>query len=404
MRLARRPAVVGALLAASLYSAIALVLVVSPRIGCSGLVRTDPIADLRHDPVRRLSCFVQYDGIEYVGIARRGYWYLPQEQSPVVWFPVYPLAMRWTAGAFGGLSGAGAVLSYLGGLAATVLLWWWLRAKVPDRRARGLALACWLLYPYAFFLYGVIYADALCAAFLLGAFVLVERRCFVASGIVGALATATRPTAAAVIPAIVLLALERDGVIAAVEAGPGWRGRLRVPSVVDRGRLRPRTLAPAVSILGIGGYVTYLGVRFGAPLAFATNESTFRPGDVPLTKWAFVNTLSQPGAQPGIWLTLLAQAGIAIGVLLAIPHVARRFGFAYALFVALLLGVPALTSADLMGVGRYLLPAFPVAALGGEWLAERWPERRKAAIGTLVGGALGLVWLATFFARGSYLG
>ena len=398
----RRPTLAAAA-AAGLYVAIALVLVGAPRVGCSGQEGAVSPSALVSRPVERLSCFVHYDGSEYVKIAERGYWYVPGEQSPIVWFPAYPMAMRAAAGLFGGPAGAGAAITFASGLVATLLLWRWLGRRVPDARAQWLSLAIWLLYPYATYLYGVVYADAFLVVFVIGAFLLVERRSYLLAAVAGALATATRPTAVVLVPALVLLALERDGVLGSDPEATGWRAVVAWPRRLERSSLRPRVLAPALSILGLLGYVGWLGARFGAPLSFATNESAFFPGDLPFTKSRFVNTLLQPSAQPGVWITLVAQGCIALGTLFLAPRVARRFGFAYGLFTALLVLLPTATSPDFMGLGRYLLPAFPTAAVVGEWLAERWPERRGLAVGWLVLSALALVWFATFFARGSYL-
>ena len=65
-----------------------------------------------------------------------------------------------------------------------------------------------MLYPYAFYLYGTVYADALFVAASIGAFVLLERnRPWVAGG-VGALATAGRPIGIAVLVGLTVRAVE----------------------------------------------------------------------------------------------------------------------------------------------------------------------------------------------------
>lgn len=385
------------------FLAMTYVVLVAPRVGCSGLMGTDPWDQMRTDPVSRLGCVEQFDGHEYLAISERGYWYAPQEQSPVVWFPLYPLAIRAA-----GLLVAEPLLAAVGvslwaGLVSVVLLWRWLALKLPTWRARAMALAVFMLYPYGWYLYGVVYADALFLAFVLLAFSLVERRSLVLAGVAGALATACRPTGLALVPALVLLGLQRDGVLWLDREATGVVRRFALPLRVDRSRLRPRSFGPALSLLGVGSYLGYLWVRFGAPLAFSTNESTFRPGDLPVTKSALINSILEPTADPVVTATLVAQAAIALGALWLVPAVCRRFGAAYGLFVALLVAMPTVSSADYMGTGRYLMCAFPLAALIGERLAEVWPERSWPAVAWMAVSAAGMLVLSTLFAAGYYV-
>src|SRR5688572_22754264 len=53
----------------------------------------------------------QWDGGWYLSIARAGYWYRPGEQSPVAFFPAYPLAIRAVSQTGLGLSLSGVLLS-----------------------------------------------------------------------------------------------------------------------------------------------------------------------------------------------------------------------------------------------------------------------------------------------------
>jgi branched-chain amino acid transport system permease protein len=100
----------------------------------------------------------------------------------------------------------------------------------------------------------------------------------------------------------------------------------------------------------------------------------------------------------GVFLGCLAL-GVAIGLLFTLPRIARRFGWTYAVFTAGVLLLPIIGTKDFMGTGRYLLVAFPVFALVGEWLADR-PRLRPAVL--VVSGST-LLFLTTLFARGHYL-
>jgi hypothetical protein len=75
------------------------------------------------------------------------------------------------------------------------------------------------------------------------------------------------------------------------------------------------------------------------------------------------------------------QAVLSVVFLAAVPAVKRRFGAGYAVFVFAAVVIPSTSSGDFMGVGRYLLLAFPVFAVAGSALAERtWA--RNAVIPT----------------------
>ena len=75
-----------------------------------------------------------------------------------------------------------------------------------------------------------------------------------------------------------------------------------------------------------------------------------------------------------------SQALMCLIFIAAVPFVTRRFGRGYGIYVLATALIPAISTADFMGVGRYLLPAFPVFALVGAAL-ERPPPRSMAGAG-----------------------
>ncbi len=97
------------------------------------------------------------------------------------------------------------------------------------------------------------------------------------------------------------------------------------------------------------------------------------------------------------WSRVVAQAALAVAFVLASRGVARRFGWGYGVFALLMAAVPAWSTADFMGSGRYLIACFPVFALGGAWLAE---HVRRPAI-ALAPSAILLVWLTTLLQVGA---
>ena len=126
-------------------------------------------------------------------------------------------------------------------------------------RAALLAVTALAFYPYAWFLYGTAYSDALFLVFVLGAFLALEADRTVIAGILGALATATRPTAVVVVIGLVAVALDRRGLIG---------GRR------PRSRLRPADGAVLLSISGLALWCAWLAIRFGNPFAFIETEGS----------------------------------------------------------------------------------------------------------------------------------
>lgn len=332
------------------------------------------------------SGWVRFDAGWYRQIAVEGYSYTAGEQSTVAFFPTYPLLVRLVAkGPFASPGGeayaAGIAVTLASGLAALTLFARWCRRWLDGREA-WVALGCLMVWPFAFFLYGAMYSDALYLALAIGAFLLLERDRPLEAGLVGALATATRVVG----PALVVGLLWR-----------GWE-RSRLPEA----RL-PRWWAPALALSagGVLAYCVFLGVRFDAPFAFV--DQTGVPGwdqaAGPKTwfKIRFVEEMIETTGS--IRLRNLSHLAALVTALAFVPTVVRRFGRGYGAYAALVLVVPALSSKNFLGLGRYALAAFPIFAAAGIVLAAR-PRWRWAALG---GSAACLVVTTSFFARGFYI-
>ena len=360
----------------------------------------------------------QYDAGWYLEIVRAGYSYLPGQQSSVAFFPAYPLTVRGLGDVLGDHQVAGHLLTVLCGLAAVVLFALWARRRLP-RRTAVLAVAVLMLYPYAFFLYGPMYADALFLLSAIGAFALLERRWYLAAGLVGAVATAGRPVGVAVAVGLVVRTLEilaedrraaRAGGpdhgpdaddapdtddVAVARTWPGWRDV--VAAVRD---VRPRHVGVLASGLGLLAWCVYLWAEFGNPLAFVEVESApgWNQGVGPRTwfKVVYLGTLVKGPYDIALLLTLQALACLC--AVLLMRRVQRLFGWGYAAFAAVVLLIPLLGTKDFMGTGRYVLVAFPVMAAAADFLATR--QRRWAVPVALVVSGVLLVVLTYLFGRG----
>ena len=360
-----------------------------------------------------LEGWFRYDGNWYELIVRDGYRFggLGQ-QANVAFFPAYPLAMKAVTAVVRDPVLAGILTTFLCGLAASIGIYHWTRGRLGERVARRTVIVL-ATYPYAFYLFGAVYADALFVLAVVTAFLLVEHDRPVAAGLAAAVATAARPVGLAVVVGLVAITLARRD---AFSLRP-WRLELR--------RLRPADAGVLLGLVGFGLWALYLDSRFGDPLLFAKIQGApgWDQGDGPRTwfKVALVNqwrmvpqwigdTLQPPPGLPGYspWSSLVYTAGITfqallvLGAFLLVPRIWRRIGWGYAVYVVAVMGIPLLGSKDFQGTGRYLLAAIPCFAVVGQWIEEGGDERRWRRAIPWASLAL-LVFITTGYARGYYV-
>lgn len=346
--------------------------------------------------------WIRYDAGAYLTIARTGYSWSPADPYPLVaWFPGYPLAIRAVATTVGNVVLSAVLITFVSGLTASCLLWRWMARMAVGRYERFIGLAVLLLFAWGWFLYGVVYGDALFLALALGSFVLAERRLLLPAALLAAVAAAERPTGVALTMGILVLAMERDGAL----SWTGWRNsgrRIGLPIRIDRTRLRARQLLPLVSLAGLAAYSAYLGSRYGRPLLWLEAQGKWHQGPVAGPRsWFKLHMLAVVIKEHD--LAYLAksftQLAAVVGVAATVPAIGRRFGLGYAVYVGTIVGIVAIGTNDFVGPGRYLIGVFPVAALVAELLAKR----RTATIIWLSVSSVALVAQTILFARGAYL-
>ncbi len=337
-------------------------------------------AKLAGDVPDFIEALVRWDAGWYGSIADNGYWLKPGEQSPVAFFPLYPLVMR--ALTFVGMNRwiAGSLLSLVCALGG---LWAFARwaASVSPKHA---TLAFWLLalYPFAEYLYGVVYSDAMFLLLAVGAFLSLERGRPLQAGILGALSTACRPVAPAVVIGLLVRSIE-------------LRRQKNLP-------IRFVDLLPALSGLGLACFMAYLQYRFGDALAFAHVQGApgwdQEPGWRSWLKLSWFHTMF-PKVAPLVAIRLGGHALLTVLALAMVVPTFKRLGWGYGVYTLLVIGIPAVSSKDFQGLGRYVIAAFPLFLT----LALLLDERPRIRVTVLVVFALLLGTLAMALGAGGYV-
>jgi hypothetical protein len=335
-------------------------------------------SDLPDDPLAR--ALSHWDGSWYAGIARDGYWYRPGEQGPVAYFPAYPLTMRALTWVGVNRWVAGMLVTLACGLAAIALFRRWARAVAPD----AAELAAWVLalYPFAFYLFGVIYSDAFFLLFAVGAFYALERGNPWLAALLGAVATAARPAAPAIVVGLLIRSIE-------------LRRKRGEP-------LRIADLAPALAGVGLLAYMAFLAASLGDPFAFAHVQAA--PGwDQPpgWHTWLKVEwfKIMFPRVAPLVAFRLGGHAAVTLAALALVVPTWKRLGHGYGAYVLVAVGLPALSSHDFHSLGRYVIAAFPLFLTVALLLK---PRPRLETAWLVASGGLMLV-LAAGFGAGGYI-
>jgi len=390
-------------LGAYLAVAAVLVVIVAASVHLLGRWSGYPAPPLKFPGAWLLEGWVRWDGTWYRDIVAHGYAYHgPDAQANVAYFPGYPIVMWPFAQLVGDTAVAGIVVTFASGLLAVVAFQRWARARLDSTTTR-VAVGLLVVYPFAWYLYGAVYADALFLVLAIVAFLLLEADHPVWAGLVGAFAGATRPVGIAVAIGLTLVMIERRG---------GFR-HLR--------NLHRRDAGVLLAFGGLGGWAAYQGVRWGDPLLFADIEGA-KGWDQPAgpRTWFKITFLQRLHHLPG-WLddsfrgtnlrsthpwsestyslSILLQGLLVAGAFVLLWAVWKRFGWGYAGYVLTILALATIGTKDFLGAGRYLIGAFPLFGA----LAAVLADRPRTRVITLVCSAALLAVLASGYARGYYL-
>jgi hypothetical protein len=311
--------------------------------------------------------WARWDSVWFLRIAEHGYG--AAQHAATAFYPLYPLALAGTGRAFGGhYVVAGIVISLAAALTAFQLLYLLTETRLGAEGARRAVLYL-AVFPMALFL-GAVYSESLFLALAIGAFLLGERRRWLAAGMVTGLAMLTRIAGVALLPALIVMAWRQP---------ERWKAMLRI------------CVAPLI----FAAYPLYLGVDQGDALAFTRSQGFWNRHvsyagpfggiwDGLRSAWAGVQQLAS-GSHTHVYWTPVQdtdpmraaavnlEAFAFLVLLVALTIVAwRRFGAPYGLFCAVSLAIPLSapsTRWPLLSMPRFGLVLFPcfmaLAVIGG---------------------------------------
>ena len=312
---------------------------------------------------RFVEIFAAWDSGWYWDIAAHGYYFRPNGQSSVAFFPLYPMLMRALAAPFGGGDGAtwiaGIIISLTACALALVAIHQFTARVFGSREIARRTVLYVVVFPWSLFLMRV-YAESL---FLLMSVLAVSRAWdgrWCRAGLWGALATLARPNGILIGLPLALLAL-RDG--------PGAR------------QLASRWILLAPIAAAMVGYSAYVYTLSGDPLGWMSAQAQwgYSLGHPPWQQLQrVIGAFLEHGPYGYFFISDMApfellQTVTALIVLALTPAVFRRLGTAMGAYVLVSLLVP-LSSNAVEGLGRYASVLFPVFMLVGTVTSRRGYE------------------------------
>src|SRR5712691_3672800 len=309
-----------------------------------------PVAEAlwRVSPHELTNALARWDTAFYYSIATSGYSWDPAmfRHENIVFFPLYPMLMRWGGALLGGRPLLAGLFVSLIAFAGAIAILYRLAVLEMGEAHAGPAILLLATFPFALF-YSAVYTESLFLLLTVGAFYGMRRGNLPAAALCGMAAGLTRPNGPWLAVPLLCLAVSRAGGGAAEPLPRGTSRRLAM-------------LAACAPIVGMAIFSAYLHVRFHDALAWVHGQAAW--GAPLLGHPPAPDPVRLPGAPPVamteaiVYLGDIAAFAVAVA---AIRPVTRRFGVAYGVWIAVNV-FPPVAAHLFISVGRFTSVLFPV--------------------------------------------
>ena len=290
---------------------------------------------------------LRWDTGWFLTIVNNGYSYNgdPRNQTPTAFFPLYPLVSHAVKFLFGIDEFLALFLvANIASLVVAVLLAKLFKDELGDETAL-LSLSFYWFFPSSLFL-SAGYSESLCLVFVLLSFILLSREKFIFAAAMAGLAVGARAVGIAMLPVVL--------------SEMWWKNKAPDQYVVLK-----MAACGVLAASGLLGFMLYLGVEFGHPLAFITAQEAWQ-GKPLWDRFASAATLV-----PFRRLNLMTAGWFLCALALTIWSF-WRLRFALSLYALGTLLVPYLTVGISDSMNRFVIMCFPAFMCLGILCKQRW--------------------------------
>ena len=327
-----------------------------------------------------LSMWAKWDSQYYIDIATNGYWFRPNQQSNVAFFPLYPILVKVSAGLFGdNLILTGFMVSNLAFFVGLIFFYLLTELELDSASAKR-AVYYLAFFPTSFF-FSSVYTESLFVCLSIATMFFARKHQWILAVVFGILTAATR-NMGILMWALVLwewLRVQGWNIYGIFQKDMWlnlWNGfKLHWFEI----------LIISLIPLGMIVYIYFLKVNFDRPMAFIETQAAWgreNIGPVAVLE-KNIPTLIHGEVNKG-WLTIFWNVATYLFFLALVPLIWFKFGEGYAIFVLIMLLVPSMSAVG--SIFRYVLTQFPAFMILASWGRDDRVDRTlTTAFATLLG-------------------
>ena len=301
-----------------------------------------------------------FDGVHYLTIAENGY----VAGHTQAFFPVFSQLIRLVKGFLGvNILESGLIVANAASLLAVLVFWRLLRLDYSQTLSRRI-LWLFLLFPTSFYLVSV-YSEGLFLALVFLSFLAARKGNWLVAGLVGAVASATRPVGVFLFPALLVEFWEQKKI---------KNEKLKTKKFLMRDAAD--FMAICLVPLGLGVYMIYLQQHFGDALMFLHSQPAFgadRSDRIVLlyqVLWRYIKMLMTVQLGSLLYFRVLQELVSSLVFLILAVVSFKKVRLSYAVFAILSFITPTLTG-TFSSMPRYVLVMFPAFIVLGKWFENR---------------------------------